>query len=139
MRDRLIAAGAGLLLGFALSRIGFSSWDEVHRMFTFRDLRLLFTFAFAVVLLVPAWLLVARGGGARWAARPIHRGTLAGGVVFGAGWAVSGACPGIAFVQLGEGQLLAFWSLVGMALGNWLYSLAHERWFTWSPGVCVDA
>jgi uncharacterized membrane protein YedE/YeeE len=130
----------GLALGLALSRIGFTSWDEVHRMFIFADLRLFLTFITAVVVLALAWRLVASLSRTppNWAPRPIHRGTLVGGLLFGAGWAVAGACPGVVLVQLGQGQLTALWTLGGIFAGNWLYSVVHERYFRWSTGVCAD-
>jgi len=130
----------GIVLGFALSRIGFSSWDEVHRMFTFESLRMFLAFVVGVTLLTLAWPLVRRFSATppRWSARPIHRGTLAGGLLFGVGWALSGACPSIALVQLGEGQAAALFTLAGIFVGNWLYSWVHERYFRWSAGSCVD-
>jgi len=130
----------GLVLGFALSRIGFSSWDEVHRMFTFQSLRMFLAFVVGVVVLALAWPLVHRfsKSAPRWSARPIHRGTLVGGLLFGIGWALSGACPSIALVQLGEGQAAALFTLTGIFVGNWVYSWAHERFFRWSAGSCID-
>ena len=133
-------AALGILLGFALSRIGFSSWDEVYRMFTFESPRMLLAFIVGVSALMLAWPLVRRFSATqpRWSARPIHRGTLLGGLMFGVGWALSGACPSIALVQLGEGQAAALFTLCGIFIGNWLYSWAHERYFRWSAGSCVD-
>jgi uncharacterized protein len=140
MKATLGAGIVGVALGFALSRIGFSRWDEVHRMFTFQDLRLLLTFMLAVVLLVPTWVLIRKLSTTppRWLPRRIHPGTVAGGVLFGAGWALSGACPSIGLVQLGEGQLGALWTLGGVFLGNYLYSVVHPRYFRWTAGSCVD-
>ena len=138
MKRLLPVALFGTVFGFVLSRIGFSSWDEVHRMFTFDDLRLFLTFLSAVGLLLPVWALLRRVFGARLSARSIHRGSLVGGVLFGAGWALTGACPSIGFVQLGEGQLGALWTIGGMFLGNWLYSVLHERYFRWSQTTCAD-
>lgn len=139
-RDYLGTSLAAILFGFSLSRIGFSSWDEVHRMFTFADLRLFLTFLFAVVSLAAAWrvVIVASRPRPSWSPRPIHRGTVAGGALFGIGWALSGACPAIALVQLGEGQGLAVFSLVGMLLGNWVYGLVKERYHRWDVGTCTD-
>lgn len=136
LRTGLMGTG----LGFALSRIGFSSWDEVHRMFTFASLRMLLAFVVGVGVLTLAWPLVRHFSRAtpRWSPRPIHRGTLAGGLIFGVGWALSGACPSIALVQLGEGQAAALFTLSGIFVGNWLYSWAHERYFRWSAGSCID-
>lgn len=125
-------------LGFALSRIGFSSWDEVHQMFTFSELRMTLVFALGVAILAPAWVLVRRFQGAVWPTRAIHKGTFVGGLLFGAGWALSGACPSIALVQIGEGQLAAFVTLAGVLLGNLLYGVVHARWFRWDTGSCLD-
>lgn len=138
MKRDLYVALVGLVFGFALSRIGFTSWDEIHRMFTFGDLRLLFTFATAVAVLAISWLLIARMSHPRWTPRPLHRGSLAGGLLFGIGWALSGACPSIALVQLGEGQLGALLSIAGIFAGNWLYAVVHERYFRWPAATCTD-
>jgi uncharacterized membrane protein YedE/YeeE len=139
MKGYLSLLLVGLGFGFALSRIGFSSWDEVHKMFAFRDLRLLFTFALATVLLTVAWLLIARYSKPTWQPRSLHPGSLIGGLIFGAGWALSGACPSIALVQLGEGQLAALLTLAGILLGNYFYSVLHERYFRWQTTTCADA
>jgi len=138
VRERILTVLIGVGFGFALSRIGFASWDEVHGMFTFSDLRLLFTFMFAVALIVPSWFVFERLGMAAWVKRSIHPGTVAGGVLFGMGWAISGACPSIGLVQLGEGQLGAIWTLVGIFAGNALYAWIHPRVFGWSTGSCLD-
>ncbi len=138
MKSRLVTLLAGLTLGFSLSRIGFSSWDDVHRMFVFSDLRLLLTFMLAVTLLVPVWWFLRHLEMAQWIHHSVHPGTLSGGIIFGIGWAVAGACPGVAFVQLGEGQLGAAWTIVGVVAGNWLYSFVHPRFFGWTTGSCIE-
>jgi uncharacterized protein len=140
MRDIFGNALVGACMGFVLSRIGFSSWDEVHRMFTFSSLRLTLTFMVAVVVLAVAWPVIHAVSKQKpiWPSRPIHKGTLAGGMIFGAGWAITGACPSIALVQIGEGQLAGVWTVLGIFAGNYLYSKTHERWFNWSAASCVD-
>lgn len=140
MRDTVGTAAVGLALGFSLSRIGFSSWDEVHRMFTFESLRMLLAFCAGVVVMALGWYAVKKLSrtSPRWIPRDIHRGTVAGGLLFGAGWALSGACPSIALVQLGEGKLLALFTVAGIFAGNWLYSVVHERFFRWTTQSCID-
>ncbi|HVE87907.1 MAG TPA: hypothetical protein VND93_33845, partial [Myxococcales bacterium] len=92
---RILAANAGfgLFLGFSLSHIGFGEYGEVHRMFLFADLRLLLTFGGAVALCAAGFAALSR----RWwfVQRRAQVGSVTGGVVFGLGWALSGACPGI--------------------------------------------
>lgn len=116
----------GALLGFSLSRIGFTSWDEVHTMFVFADLRMFLSFALGVTLLTGAFYVIEKRSHPAWAERPIHRGTLVGGMLLGAGWALSGGCPGVVLTQLGEGKLYALFALAGIAVGNALYGAFVE-------------
>lgn len=111
-----VALALGALLGFSLSRIGFTDYTELHRMLTFADLRMMFVFAGAVV--VTAALLFALRKRRPLPARPFEKRVVVGGVLFGLGWAIAGACPGAAFAQLGEGKVWALASLFGIALGT---------------------
>lgn len=106
----------GALLGFSLSRIGFTDYTQLHRMFTFADLRMFFVFCGGVV--VTAALLFALRRARPIAPKPFTPGVVIGGVLFGAGWAIAGACPGAALAQLGEGKVWALASLFGIALGT---------------------
>ncbi len=106
----------GALLGFALSRIGFTDYTQLHRMFTFTDLRLIAVFGGGVV--VTAALLWTLRGRIAFAPQPFSVRAVVGGVVFGVGWAVAGACPGVAFAQLGEGKAWALVTLIGVVVGT---------------------
>lgn len=52
-------------------------------------------------------------------------GVVAGGLLFGAGWAVGGFCPGTAVGALGEGRVHALFVIAGMLLGAALYAEAY--------------
>ncbi len=140
MMLRLAALALGACFGLVLSRIGFTSWDEVHRMFVLGDLRMLLAFALSLPIASAVWFLCRRlfPDRVKFRVRPIYKGTLAGGALFGAGWALSGACPSIALVQLGEGQLAAVLTIAGIFGGNWLYAYIHQRYLRWDAGTCVD-
>ena len=124
----------GLLLGFSLSWMGFADYGEVHKMFVFSDLRLFLVFMGGVALTGVAFALLARGSNMQL--RPVHKGTILGGVLFGVGWAVTGACPGAALVQVGEGQLPAVVTLVGIFAGTFLYRVINSRWLRWEREGC---
>ena len=138
MKEHLGAIVPGAVLGFVLSKAGFSSWDEIHAMFTFQSLRLVFAFALAVVVLAACWRIVLRFQTPRWAPHDLHPGVVPGSLLFGAGWAISGACPAIALVQIGEGKLGAVFTLAGILAGNYAYSRLHERYFRWSASSCAE-
>ena len=127
---------AGLALGFSLSFMGFTDFGEVHKMFTFSDLRLFLTFLAGVSLTgVGLWVWARK---APLQLKPFHPGIIPGSVLFGAGWAMTGACPGAALAQLGEGQLPALVSLIGIAGGMAGYRAIHQRFFRWDRASCAD-
>ncbi|MCD6184825.1 MAG: YeeE/YedE family protein [Deltaproteobacteria bacterium] len=47
---------------------------------------------------------------------------LIGGLLFGAGWAVMGYCPGTSLGALGEGRWHAMWAILGMLFGAGIYA-----------------
>lgn len=134
--SRVLRHGAlGLALGAALARIGFADWDQLHAMFTFRDLRLFLTFLGVVVVVAAAWPLLGAHRGVSAPARRFHRGSIPGGLIVGVGWALAGACPAAAMVQVGEGQLLALVTVVGIVLGNAAFAAGQGRIFRFNPGA----
>jgi uncharacterized membrane protein YedE/YeeE len=134
MKSTLVLGGCGLALGFSLSRIGFSDYGELVRMFTFEDLRMLFVFAGAVGMCTLGFALIDRR--LFRPTRRIHPGVVPGGILFGAGWVLCGACPVVPLVQLGEGKIIAFATLAGIAIGTLLYRRVHARFFHWDTGSC---
>jgi uncharacterized protein len=115
-RNAVLSIALGALVGFSLSRIGFTDYTELHRMLTFVDLRMMFVFAGAVA--VAGALLFALRKARPLPPRPFQKRVVVGGVLFGIGWAIAGTCPGAAFAQLGEGKVWAFATLFGVALGT---------------------
>jgi uncharacterized membrane protein YedE/YeeE len=128
-------AGLGLALGFTISMSGLSDWGELHRMFTFQDARLLLAFGGAVAISVVGFFLLARRD--EIPAKRIVAGTVPGAILFGAGWAIAGACPGAALVQIGEGKWAALATLGGILGGTWLHDRLRKR-FGWTRHSCID-
>lgn len=127
-------AGSGLFMGVALSQIGFTDYDEVHKMFTFADPRLLLTFAGAVALGAVGVAVFARGHVIE--RKKLRPGTIPGAMLFGIGWALTGSCPSIALVPLGQGYLPAGLTILGIVTGVTLYRAFHRRFFRWDTGAC---
>jgi uncharacterized membrane protein YedE/YeeE len=125
VRGALLQLGFGGLFGAVLARNGAADFDTMERMFLFEDSHL---FAVAAVSTASAALglfLLRRSpwfSGVRTPVRPLQRGSVLGGLVFGVGWGVSGTCPGTALAQLGSGHLVALITIFGIVTGTWLYS-----------------
>ncbi len=129
MNGRTLVFGA--LFGFVLSRVGATDYDAIRDMFTFRNLHLAGVMAIAIAILSLAFWLVRRSSAKTFDGQPIALtpkpmtpGLIAGALLFGVGWALSGTCPGTALAQLGEGRLAAVATLAGILVA----SGAVEAW-----------
>ena len=124
----------GAAFGFLFSAAGFNQYDIVHRTLLLEYLDPFFVMGSAVVTAGSIlWLLERRGwrtplGGSltlrRW---PVERKHVLGGLVFGTGWAVAGACPGTVSAMVAAGGLLGLVPLAGILAGILLRDLAVER------------
>ena len=123
----------GLLMGFGLSRMGFADFAEAHAMFTFTDLRLFLSFGGGVALISLFFLIVRAKD---MPGKALHKGSIIGGTIFGVGWAITGACPSVVLVQIGEGQVAAIATLFGVIIGTSVYPSLHRRFFGWDMGSC---
>jgi len=113
----------GTVFGWTLSRSGAADYDFIQRMFLLQDFQLYGIIGTAVIIVAPGlWLLERHGrtaSGARLliAPKPYHPGNAIGGLIFGAGWAITGMCPGPVLVNVGEGKLYALGALAGVLVG----------------------
>ncbi len=136
MKNYFIYGLFGLLTGIVMSLIGFSDFNEVHKMFTLSDFRMTFAFVGAVVLLSIGFFVFDRK---RQTPRKIYnKGTLPGSFIFGAGWAITGSCPIIAMIQIGEGQLAALFVIFGIYFGVWGYRRIASGITGLDSGVCGE-
>ena len=114
----------GLAFGFLLVAGRISDYDVIRRMLLLQELDLYFLMASAVGVAVPLlWLLQRRGwrtplGGPLMLTRsPVERKHVLGGIVFGAGWALAGTCPGTVLAMVGSGGLLGLVVVAGLFVG----------------------
>jgi uncharacterized membrane protein YedE/YeeE len=131
--DRLLFLALGTAFGFVLFRCGASDYDTVQRMFLLQDFQLWGVIGTAVAITAPGLRLLRRHGrtatGAPLAVKPKPRspGNWVGGAIFGAGWSITGMCPGPIFVNVGAGKLHALAALAGALLGAALLAALYPR------------
>ena len=119
----LLYLALGTVFGFILSRSGAADYGFIQGMFLFTDLQLYGIIAVAVLVTAPGlWLIKQRGRtflGKRVSIdlKPLHRGNVAGGILFGIGWSLAGMCPGPILVNIGEGKIYALAALAGALVG----------------------
>ena len=123
MRLKVAALGIGTMLGFVFDWARLTDPNTFHRMLTLRSpfVYLLMGSAVAVAAVGIRMLRGRRapltGEKIDWSDAPVRRSHVLGGLLFGAGWAVSASCPGPLVAQVGAGRLMAAVTLVGAVAG----------------------
>lgn len=131
---RLAFVAAGAVFGFLLSRARATEYDAIIGMFLFQDLHLMGVIGVAIAVAAAGfWVLrrpdaraLAGGGAIEFQRKPSHRWIFVAGLVFGTGWALTGACPGPALTQLGEGKLYAAATVAGILAGTYVYAWVRQ-------------
>ena len=123
----------GAFFGFILSRSGAADYNYIQAMFLFESIQLYGIIGTAVMVTAAGLLLLKRGGrtaGGRPIAieqKPLHRGNVVGGLLFGVGWSMAGMCPGPILVNIGEGKIYALAALAGALVGAGAFGALYER------------
>ncbi len=118
----------GILFGFFLSKARATDYDTVVNMFRFRDFQLYGVIAVAIAVVALGLFLLKKKSIPTLSRQPLdweplefEPSRLIGALIFGAGWALSGTCPGTSITQIGEGKLIAIFTVIGIFLGVWAY------------------
>ena len=123
----------GTLFGYVLSRSGAADYNFIQGMFLLTNFQLYGIIGAAVVITAPGLLLLKRFGHTITGApitielKPLHRGNLYGGILFGIGWSITGMCPGPILVNIGEGKVYALAALAGALVGAAIFGVSYER------------
>lgn len=129
-----VAFLAGIGLGFSLAAARLNDYDVIHDMLLLREPDLFLLFAAALGTALPLlWLLEGRGwrtpfsGPLHLARAEVERKHVFGALVFGTGWAITGACPGTALAMPAVGTLPGIFVVAGLFAGQWLREVVSAR------------
>lgn len=128
--------GIGILFGIVITKGEVISWFRIQEMFRFQGFHMYGIFATALPTAIISVQALKRAR-----ARTVHGETIVippkqlgrgiryvvGGVTFGLGWALTGACPGPLFALLGSGAGVIAAVLASALLGTWTYGLLRPR------------
>jgi uncharacterized membrane protein YedE/YeeE len=126
MTDLILGGATGFLFGFLLQKGGILSFDRQIGALLFRDMTIV-KFMLSAILVGSVgvqWLADEKLITLSYKAMNVG-GVVLGGLLFGAGWAVAGFCPGTAVGALGAGRWDALFVIAGMLLGAALYAEAY--------------
>jgi uncharacterized membrane protein YedE/YeeE len=126
---------AGILFGIIMSKSEAISWYRIQEMFRFQSFHMYGLMGTAVILGSLAIYFIKKFKVNDYAEQPIvfHDKDksvaryIIGGSIFGLGWALTGACPGPMFVNVGYGYLGMLVVIVGALAGTYLYGLIKNK------------
>jgi uncharacterized membrane protein YedE/YeeE len=124
----------GTLFGIILTKSEVVSWFRIQEMFRFQSFHMYGVIGSAILVGVVSIQLIKRnrlkslnGELITIADKKFNHGIWIGGFLFGLGWALTGACPGPLFAQLGSGVGSAAVLILAALAGTWTYSALRER------------
>jgi uncharacterized membrane protein YedE/YeeE len=124
----------GAYLGFLFVKSEVARWERIHDMFLFREAYMYLIITTAIVVAMVSMFLIKslgiktiEGKPIKYQPKPFHKGVIIGGMLFGAGWAITGACPGPIYAQIGAGEWMALCTLVGAMLGMFSYAALKPK------------
>ena len=130
-----VASGViGVVFGAMLFGTGMADYDVIHTGLLFEHAHLYLMMVAAMATGIPLLEVLRRRRPSSVFAGPVavtrdavERKHLAGGVIFGTGWAVAGTCPGAVAAMAASGKPLALIVMLGVAMGVPLRDLQEER------------
>jgi hypothetical protein len=119
----------GVFFGIILFKAEVVSWFRIYEMFKFGSFHMYGVIGSAVVIGIFVMYFFKKEKLKTIEGKPVYiepkkKGfsrNLIGGIIFGLGWALGGACPGPMFVLLGKGVIAIIVVLIGATLGAFLY------------------
>ena len=127
----------GLLLGVVFTRSEVVSWFRIQEMFRFQSFHMYGIIGSAVVVGAASVWLIKRFEVRAFTNRPmeIPNDTFnapgyqfwLGGIVFGLGWGLLGACPGPIYVLIGNGVTVMVAAFLSALAGVWTYGALRHR------------
>jgi hypothetical protein len=125
----------GILFGIVMSKAEIISWYRIYEMFKFQSFHMYGIIGSAVLIGMVSMLLFRKKVVKTFEGEEIHvppkkKGlyrNLLGGILFGLGWALAGACPGPMFVLVGKGVVSILVVIFGATLGAFFYGVFKDK------------
>ncbi len=124
----------GIAFGIIFVKAEIISWFRIQEMFRFQSFHMYGVIGSAIVVgMISVWLIKKykaksmEGETIRIEPKKFNKGQIYGGLIFGLGWALTGACPGPLFAQIGTGALVISVTLLSAIAGTWVYGRFRHK------------
>ncbi|MEZ2446049.1 putative membrane protein YedE/YeeE [Chitinophaga sp. W3I9] len=125
---------AGTFFGIVLVKAQVISWFRIQEMFQLTSFHMYGVIGTAVITGIISLQLIKRfniktiqGEPISVAPKTFNKGQIFGGLLFGLGWAITGACPGPLFAQIGTGFTVVGITLLSAIAGTWIYGALKPK------------
>ena len=124
----------GAIFGIVFVKAEIISWFRIQEMFRFESFHMYGVIGTAVVVgMISVQIIKARkaksieGEEIVIHDKEFNKGQIYGGLIFGLGWAITGACPGPLFAQMGAGFTVVIVTFLSAVLGTWIYGKFRDK------------
>lgn len=124
----------GVLFGVVFVKAEIISWFRIQEMFRLDSFHMYGVIGSAVVVGMMSVFLIKKlniktlsGEEVSIVPKSFNHGQIYGGLLFGLGWALTGACPGPLYAQIGSGFLVVIITLMSAILGTWTYGALRSK------------
>lgn len=124
----------GILFGIVFIKAEIISWFRIQEMFRLQSFHMYGVIGTAVIVGALSVFLIKKlniktihGEKITFQPKEFNKGNIFGGLLFGFGWAITGACPGPLFAQLGSGVLSILVVIASAIFGTWIYGAIREK------------
>ena len=124
----------GILFGIVFVKAEIISWFRIQEMFRFESFHMYGVIGSAVVVGMISVLIIKKfniktiyGEPIKITPKVFNKGNIYGGLLFGMGWALTGACPGPLYAQIGTGGTVVLVTLLSAIAGTWFYGYFKDK------------
>lgn len=124
----------GAIFGIVFVKAEIISWFRIQEMFRFESFHMYGVIGTAVVVgMISVQIIKARkaksieGEEIVIHDKEFNKGQIYGGIIFGLGWAITGACPGPLFAQMGAGFTVVIVTFLSAVFGTWVYGKFRDK------------
>jgi uncharacterized membrane protein YedE/YeeE len=132
--DNLKYLVVGILFGIVFVKAEIISWFRIQEMFRLQSFHMYGVIGSAIVVGMISIFLIKKyniktisGETVEFHPKKFQKGQVYGGLIFGLGWAITGACPGPLFAQIGSGYMVVIVTLLSAIAGTWTYGLLKNK------------
>ena len=125
---------AGILFGIILVKSEVISWFRIQEMFRLQSFHMYGVIGSAIAVGMISVFIIKRfrlksidGEPIQFDKKRFNKGQVYGGLLFGFGWAMTGACPGPLFALIGNGTTVIIVTLFSAIVGTWVYGFLRDK------------